>query len=78
MNDIEFVKDIREFEIDHTPTGYPCITMREVSRLCSIIEKQNKIISCKENCNSYNNGCLYVNGNGIHKAPYCIGFKVKD
>lgn len=36
--DNEFIKQMRDFSIDHEPDGYPCVLMKEVTRLCDLAE----------------------------------------
>jgi len=43
-SDKEFIKRIKLLEIDHKPEGYPCIKMKDISRLLLIIEKLNNHI----------------------------------
>jgi len=43
----------------------------------SVVDNK-KDVTCKNDCADYKNGCLYVNGKGIHSAPTCIGFKPKE
>jgi hypothetical protein len=40
----EFVKQMRSLEADHAPNGFPTIQMRDVSRLCSIIERHRMVL----------------------------------
>lgn len=35
----EMINFMRSFELDHNPDGYPCVTMAQVSELCSIAEQ---------------------------------------
>lgn len=39
-----FVDEIRGLEIDHLPDGYPAIKMKDISRLCDIIEMASKYL----------------------------------
>jgi hypothetical protein len=36
----EFVGQMRSYEENHNPDGWPIVQMREISALCSIIEAQ--------------------------------------
>ena len=36
----EFISEMRKFETDHEPGGYPAVKMKDISKLCNIIERQ--------------------------------------
>ena len=52
----EFVKLMRDFERDHVPDGWPAIQMWDVSKLCSIIERQREFIKMVEKSAYYADG----------------------
>ena len=41
----EFVKQMRGYESDHSPDGWPAIRMRDISRLCWIVERQREALA---------------------------------
>lgn len=40
----EFIKEMRSFEGDHKPEGWPAIQMKDISNLCDIIERQREVL----------------------------------
>lgn len=36
---MDIVEDMRGFEIDHDPDGWPAVRMREISALCDEVER---------------------------------------
>jgi hypothetical protein len=38
MNDKDFLKRMKDYEIDHRPEGFPCIQMKDITRLLNIIK----------------------------------------
>ncbi|MFA7290922.1 MAG: hypothetical protein WC023_01615 [Rhodocyclaceae bacterium] len=39
MSDMDLVAEMRGFEIDHEPEGWPAVKMRQISALCDEIER---------------------------------------
>ena len=39
MNDADFLKQMRSLELDHEPTGWPCVQMQQITRLLNIIDR---------------------------------------
>lgn len=45
----DIVKEMRGFEIDHEPDGWPAVRMRQVSALCDEVERLREIESAAKN-----------------------------
>lgn len=45
----DIVKEMRGFEIDHEPDGWPAVRMRQVSALCDEVERLRRIESAAKN-----------------------------
>lgn len=45
----DLVSEMRGFEVDHTPDGWPAIRMHEVSALCDEVERlEAELAACKK------------------------------
>ena len=45
----DIIEEMRGFEIDHEPDGWPAVRMRQVSALCDEVERLRRIESAAKN-----------------------------
>ena len=48
MNDSEFLKQMRDLELDHEPTGWPCVQMQQITRMLNIIDSLEEEIKFQQ------------------------------
>lgn len=47
---MDIVEEMRGFEIDHEPDGWPAVRMRQISALCDEIERLRTGDTCARQC----------------------------